>query len=146
LKNIRKCPFDLCAFKGVTQFSSAASSKLAKTYHVMLINHVEYPILKGLLIERVAEGKSFDLHDFSWVYIMQFSNFFCMFLNPNNFFPICILIVLIYMKNLQEQVKKAFCYQKLFWPFTIRINCSSALNFFSWLLQQFSHSKSEQFW
>ena len=29
------------------------------------------------------------------------------------------------MRNLQEQVKKAFCYQKLFWPFTVRINCSS---------------------
>ena len=33
--------------------------------------------------------------------------------------------------NLQEQVKKAFCYQKLFWPFTVWINCSSDLNFFS---------------
>ena len=29
------------------------------------------------------------------------------------------------MRNLQEQVKKAFCYQKLFWPFTVWINCSS---------------------
>ena len=28
------------------------------------------------------------------------------------------------MRNLQEQVKKAFCYQKLFWPFTAWINCS----------------------
>ena len=27
------------------------------------------------------------------------------------------------MRNLQEQVKKAFCYQKLFWPFTVWINC-----------------------
>ena len=34
------------------------------------------------------------------------------------------------MRNLQEQVKKAFCYQKLFWPFTVWINCSSDLNFF----------------
>ena len=32
---------------------------------------------------------------------------------------------LLGMKNLQEQVKKAFCYQKLFWPFTFCINCSS---------------------
>ena len=23
------------------------------------------------------------------------------------------------------EVKKAFCYQKLFWPFTVRTNCSS---------------------
>ena len=31
------------------------------------------------------------------------------------------------MRNLQEGVKKAFCYQKLFWPFTVRKNCSSDL-------------------
>ena len=37
---------------------------------------------------------------------------------------------LSYLRNLQEQVKKAFCYQKLFWPFTVWINCSSDLNFF----------------
>ena len=54
------------------------------------------------------------------------------------------------MRNLQEQVKKAFCYQKLFWSFTVWINCSndqkifansqpSALNFksFSRSLEQF---------
>ena len=55
------------------------------------------------------------------------------------------------MRNLQEQVKKAFCYQKLFWPFTIQTNCSSDLKFFlqilglqprnskkiSWSLEQF---------
>ena len=35
------------------------------------------------------------------------------------------------MKNLQEQVKKAFCYQKLFWPFTVWINCSSDLKNFA---------------
>ena len=29
------------------------------------------------------------------------------------------------LRNLQEQFKKTFCYQKLFWPFTVRINCSS---------------------
>ena len=53
------------------------------------------------------------------------------------------------MRNLQEQVKKAFCYQKLYWPFTVWINCSSGLknfansrpsasNFktFSWSLEQ----------
>ena len=31
------------------------------------------------------------------------------------------------MRNLQEQVKKAFCYQKLFWPFTVWMNCSTDL-------------------
>ena len=35
------------------------------------------------------------------------------------------------MRNLQEQVKKAFCYQKLFWPFTAWINCSSDLKNFA---------------
>ena len=36
-----------------------------------------------------------------------------------------------YLRNLKEQVKKAFCYQKLFWPFTVWTNCSSNLKFFS---------------
>ena len=35
------------------------------------------------------------------------------------------------MRNLQEQVKKAFCYQKLLWPFTVWINCSSNLKNFA---------------
>ena len=29
------------------------------------------------------------------------------------------------IRNLQEQIKKAFSYQKLFWPSTVWINCSS---------------------
>ena len=29
---------------------------------------------------------------------------------------------LLDMRNLQEQVKKAFCYQNFFWPFTVWIN------------------------
>ena len=36
-----------------------------------------------------------------------------------------------YLINLQEQVKKSFCYQKLFWPFTVWINCSSDLKNFA---------------
>ena len=35
------------------------------------------------------------------------------------------------LRNLQGQVKKAFCYQKLFWPFTVWINCSSDLKNFA---------------
>ena len=35
------------------------------------------------------------------------------------------------MRNLQEQVKQAFCYQKMFWPFTVWINCSSDLKSFT---------------
>ena len=62
------------------------------------------------------------------------------------------------MRNLQEQVKKAFFYQKWFWPFTVWINCSndlkqfansgpSAFKSFSRSQEQFfSHSRSEQFW
>ena len=35
------------------------------------------------------------------------------------------------MRNLQEQVKKAFCYHKFFWPFTVWLNCSSDLKNFA---------------
>ena len=41
------------------------------------------------------------------------------------------------MRNLQEQVKKAFCYQKLFWPFTVWINCSSDLKTFQPRISKF---------
>ena len=37
---------------------------------------------------------------------------------------------LLDLRNLQEQVKKVFCYQTLFWPFTVWINCSKDLKFF----------------
>ena len=68
------------------------------------------------------------------------------FLRDNNSFltfPACFWIPIIFydlnyncsnlldMRNLQEQVKKAFCYQKLFWPFTVWINCSSDLKNFA---------------
>ena len=33
------------------------------------------------------------------------------------------------MRNLQEQVKKTFCYQKLFWPFTVWIDSSDRKHF-----------------
>ena len=58
-------------------------------------------------------------------------------------FPACFSIPIIFsnlnsncsnlldLRNLQEQVKKAFCYQKLFWPFTARINCSNDLKIFA---------------
>ena len=55
-----------------------------------------------------------------------------MFIKPNN----CFLLnsncsYLLGMRNHQKQVKKAFCYQKLFWPFTVWINCSSDLKTFA---------------
>ena len=58
-------------------------------------------------------------------------------------FPACFAIPIIFSKlnynfsnlsdirNLQEQVKKALYYQKLFWPFTVWINCSSDLKNFA---------------
>ena len=61
-----------------------------------------------------------------------FSNFSCMFLNPKNFSNMkSNCSNLLDMRNLHEQVKKAFCYQKLFWPFTVWINCSSDLKNFA---------------
>ena len=55
-----------------------------------------------------------------------------MFLNPNIFSNLNYNCSNLWdMRNLQEQVKKAFCYQKLFWPFTVWINCSSDLKIFA---------------
>ena len=34
------------------------------------------------------------------------------------------------LRNLQEQVRKAFCYQTLFWPFNVWLNCTSDLKDF----------------
>ena len=71
---------------------------------------------------------------FSWRFLIPriFSNLNCNYSN------------LLDMRNLQEQVKKAFCYQNFFWPFTVWINFSSdsqpsASNFksFSRSLEQF---------
>ena len=68
----------------------------------------------------------------------NFSNFSCVFLNPNIFSDLnANCSNLLDMRNLPEQVKKAFCYQKLFWPFTVWINCSSYLKCFSRTLEQF---------
>ena len=35
------------------------------------------------------------------------------------------------MRNFQEPVEKAFCYQILFWPFNVWMNCSSDLKNFA---------------
>ena len=53
---------------------------------------------------------------------------------------------LLDMRNLQEQVKKAFCYQKLFWPFTVWINCSSDLKKFANSRPSASNFKSFSRW
>ena len=77
----------------------------------------------------------------------EFSNFSSMFLNPNSFSNLNYnCSSLLDIRNLQEQVKKAICYQKLFWPFTVWTNCSTNANsqpsasdfkFFSQSLEQF---------
>ena len=89
-----------------------------------------------------------------------FSNFSCRFLNPQkNFHFELQLFYFLRSKNLQEQVKKAFCQQKLFWPFDAWTYCSSDLKNFanSWpsasnfksfsrfLEHFFSHSRSNNF-
>ena len=58
---------------------------------------------------------------------LAISNFSCMFLNPIFFSDLnynCSNS--LYMRNLQEEVKKTFCYQKLFWPFTA-VHCLNKL-------------------
>jgi len=60
-----------------------------------------------------------------------FSNFSCMFLSSNYFSNLTFNCSnLLDLRNLKEQVKKAFRYQKLFWPFTVWINCSSDIKNF----------------
>ena len=82
----------------------------------------------------------------------NFSNFSCMFLNPNFFSHLNYNCPnLLEMKNFQEQVekafyfkiflhvKKAFCYQKLF---SARIDCSSDLKNFANFWPSASNVKS----
>ena len=75
-----------------------------------------------------------------------FCDFSCMFIKPNNFLNSNYSD----MRNLQEQVKKAFCYQKFFWLSLLEY-CSNNLKHFanSWPsvpnFKKFSWSL-EQFW
>ena len=56
---------------------------------------------------------------------LVFSIFSCMFLNPHFFSNLNLnCSILSDMRNLQEQLEKAFCYKKMFWLFTVWINCS----------------------
>ena len=86
----------------------------------------------------------------------KFSNFSWMFLNPNIFFPIWILIVLIYQiwetsRNKQSVAKNCSDLSLHVW-----IDCSGDLKHFAFSLEFqkffsitrtfFSHSRSEQFW
>ena len=71
-----------------------------------------------------------------WILVSKysFSNLSCIFLslmllNLNIFFQ--------FETNLQEQLKKPFCYQNWFWPFNVWKNYSSDLKHFSRSLEQF---------
>ena len=75
------------------------------------------------------QGKQFIVRKFENIYFSTnsaaegtFSNFPCMFLNPNNLNSKCSN--LLDLRNLQEQVKNGILLAKLFWP-TMRKNCSS---------------------
>ena len=85
----------------------------------------------------------------SWCFwrIDMFSNSSCRFFsdlnhNCSNFLD---------LRNHQEQDKKAFCYQKLLWPFTVWINWSSDLKNFvnsrapTWNFKSFSQSLEQFF-
>ena len=81
-----------------------------------------------------------------------FSNFSYKFLNPNNFFQLefYIIVIIYQIWETSRNKLKSILLPKLFWPFTVWINCSrdlknfansrpSALNFksFSQSLEQF---------
>ena len=78
-----------------------------------------------------------------WIIIVSnvFLNFSCTF--PILFSNLYNCSNLLDLRNLQEQVKKAICYQTLFWSFTVWINCSSDLKILGILgLQPRSFSQS----
>ena len=105
-----------------------------------------YEFLKGKVSFNVQSGKitvwCTYVHPsfFNVIYIttLLLSNFSCRFLNPPQNFQFELhCSIFLDVRNLKEQVKKAFCYQKLFWPFTVWINCPSDLKNFA---------NSQQFW
>ena len=73
----------------------------------------------------------------NWYVILLFS------VEKQHIFPACFQISIIFsnlnsdcsdllvMRNLQEKVKKAFCYQKLFWALPVWKECSSDLKSFA---------------
>ena len=107
------------------QLKSSFSEKKAST----CFDSNEY-ILTAVLSKQVED--CFKFWGLAKLRILIFSNF-----------PACFSIPIFFsnlnyncsnfldMINLQEQVKKALCYQKLFWPCTVWINCSSDLKKFS---------------
>ena len=78
------------------------------------------------------------LRFFLWQVLLHFLTFPACFWIPITFSNLnCNCSNLLEMRNLQEQVKKAFCYLKLFWLFIVWTNCSSDFKSFSQSLGQF---------
>ena len=96
-------------------------------YHACLTENTKDMILVWTIIFVIL-----NVFKFTWLKIKQ------LFLT----FPACFWISVIFsnlksncanllnLRNFQKQVKKAFCYRKLFWPCTVWINCSIDLKIF----------------
>ena len=133
---------------------AAASQKEIQTSDIMYSYIVSQLLTSSSLTTINSPGHSLCVIHFLSEFI--FSNFSCMFLNSNIFSNLnydCSNS--LDLRNLQEKVKKTFCYQKLFRPFTVWINCSSNLknssaskkrSFSPSLDQFFSQGRSEEFW
>ena len=63
--------------------------------------------------------------------ILLVIHFFKLFLHVSKFQLNYDCSNLLDMRYLQEQVEKAFCYKKLFWPFNVQTNCFSDLKIFA---------------
>ena len=78
----------------------------------------------------ILSSKSVNIW-FKW--ILTFSNFYCMFLNPNNFFQFEFQL---FQFIRYEKPAKKHSVTKNCWPFTVWINCSSDLKNCSRSLEQ----------
>ena len=110
---------------------------------------ISWQILRPIRLCRQKKSQT-DQYYSDW--IKYFLTFPACFSNPNFFSNLNFNCSnLPSLRNLQKQVKKAFCHQKLFWPFTVWINCSSDLKNFANSRLSASNFKSfsfslEHFW
>ena len=80
-----------------------------KTGGSVISLHTSFEVATFHLLQKIASEIASDERE------MTFSSFSCMFLNPNNFSNLnSNCSDLLDLTNIQEQVKKVFCYQKLF--------------------------------
>ena len=93
----------------------------------------ENPWIRMMYVEKLVFYIQFILYShfglYKKVHILSFPACFWIPIIFSNFNYNCSN--LLDMRNLQKQVKKAFFYQKLFWPSTAWINCSSDLKHFA---------------